>query len=115
MEARTTMFFERLEAVEDSGGAGRHRGGVGLRRDIRFVGDGELITVAKKTKSKPWALDGGEQPEANSLLLHPDTERERHVSTKRVPVRPGDPFRVVTAGGGGHGDPRAREPAAVLE
>jgi len=115
MEARTTMFFERLEAVQDSGGAGRHRGGVGLRRDIRFVGKGELVTVAKKTKSRPWALLGGHQPKPNSLIAYPDTEREWHVSTKRVPVSPGDTFRVVTAGGGGHGDPSQRDPAAVLE
>jgi N-methylhydantoinase B len=113
MEARTTMFFERLEAVQDSGGAGRHRGGVGLRRDIRFVGEGELVTVAKKTKFKPWALLGGLQPEANSLIAYPDTAREWHVSTKRVPVAVGDTFRVVTAGGGGHGHPSEREPDAV--
>jgi len=113
MEARTTMFFERVEAVTDSGGAGRHRGGVGLRRDIRFVGDGELITVAKKTKSRPWALDGGREPKPNVLVAYADTEREVRVSTRRLPVRPGDRFRVVTAGGGGHGDPRERDPQAV--
>jgi N-methylhydantoinase B len=115
MEARTTMFFERVEAVTDSGGAGRHRGGVGLRRDMRFVGDGEVITVAKKTKVRPWALAGGHEPEPNSLVAYPDTDREWHVSTKRVPVQPGDRFRVVTAGGGGHGDPRDRDPQAVRE
>jgi N-methylhydantoinase B len=115
MEARTTMFFERVEAVTDSGGAGRHRGGVGLRRDVRFLGEGEVITVAKKTKVRPWALAGGQEPEPNSLVAYPDTDREWHVSTKRVPVQPGDRFRVVTAGGGGHGDPRDRDPEAVRE
>jgi N-methylhydantoinase B len=115
MEARTTMFFERVEAVTDSGGAGRHRGGVGLRRDVRFVGEGEVITVAKKTKVRPWALESGLEPEPNSLVAYPDTEKEWHVSTKRVPVQPGDRFRVVTAGGGGHGDPRERAPDAVRE
>jgi N-methylhydantoinase B len=115
MEARTTMFFERLEAVEDSGGAGRHRGGVGLRRDIRFLGEGELVTVAKKTKFRPWALLGGLQPEPNSLIAYPDTDREWPVSTKRVPVSVGDTFRVVTAGGGGHGRPSERDPSAVVE
>jgi N-methylhydantoinase B len=88
---------------------------VGLRRDVRFVGEGEVITVAKKTKVRPWALDGGQEPESNSLVAYPDTDREWHVSTKRVPVRPGDRFRVVTAGGGGHGDPRDRDPEAVRE
>jgi N-methylhydantoinase B len=115
METRTTMFFDRVEAVTDSGGAGRHRGGVGLQRDFSFLGEGELVTVAKKTKFRPWALEGGQQPEANSLIAYPGTEREWHVSTKRVPLAIGDTFRVVTAGGGGHGDPHERDPAAVLE
>ena len=86
-----------------------------MRRDIRFVGEGELVTVAKKTKFRPWALLGGLQPEPNSLIAYPDTDREWPVSTKRVPVSVGDTFRVVTAGGGGHGLPSEREPSAVLE
>ncbi|GFJ82663.1 5-oxoprolinase [Phytohabitans houttuyneae] len=40
LEAKTGMFFERVEMRTDSGGAGRFRGGVGLRRDIRFVTPG---------------------------------------------------------------------------
>ncbi|HEY0699620.1 MAG TPA: hydantoinase B/oxoprolinase family protein, partial [Micromonospora sp.] len=59
LEARTGMFFERVEIRTDSGGAGRHRGGCGLRRDIRFVMPGEFLSVIKKTKSAPWALAGG--------------------------------------------------------
>jgi N-methylhydantoinase B len=113
MEAKTTMFFDRVEAAVDSGGAGRHRGGVGLRREIRFVGEGELITVAKKTTSRPWSLAGGFEPEPNALVAYSGSDREVSVSTRRLPVRPGDRFRVVTAGGGGHGDPRERDPEAV--
>jgi N-methylhydantoinase B len=115
LEARTTMFFERVEAVTDSGGPGRHRGGVGLRRDIRFLGEGELIAVAKKTRTRPWSLAGGLEPEPNALVVYAGTEREQRVSTKRLPVKPGDTFQVMTAGGGGHGDPRERDSEAVRE
>jgi len=115
LEARTGMFFERFEMRTDSGGAGRHRGGVGLRRDIRFVTPGEFLSVIKKTKSAPWALDGGAQPDPNQVIVHPGTDRERRVSTKRTPVVPGDRVTLLTAGGGGHGDPRRRDPAAVRE
>ncbi|MFV2096132.1 hydantoinase B/oxoprolinase family protein [Micromonospora sp. LOL_014] len=115
LEARTGMFFERFEMRTDSGGAGRHRGGVGLRRDIRFVTPGEFLSVIKKTKSAPWALDGGGQPDPNQVIVHPGTDRERRVSTKRTPVVPGDRVTLLTAGGGGHGDPRRRDPAAVRE
>jgi N-methylhydantoinase B len=113
LEARTGMFFERVEIRTDSGGAGRHRGGCGLRRDIRFVTDGEFLSVIKKTRSAPWALDGGHRPEPNRVVVFPATARERRVSTKRTPVRAGDRVTLLTAGGGGHGDPAGRDPAAV--
>jgi N-methylhydantoinase B len=115
LEARTTMMFDRIEMRTDSGGAGRHRGGVGIRRDIRFHADGEFLTVTKKTKTRPWALAGGHEPDPNTMILFPETERERRVSTKRTPVQAGDTARVLTAGGGGHGDPRERDPERVRE
>ena len=97
----------------DSGGAGKHRGGSGLRRDIRFVTPGEFLTVIKKTKTAPWALDGGQRPEPNQIVVFPGTDREHRVSTKRTDVRPGDRITLLTAGGGGHGEPSLRDPEAV--
>ncbi|MCS5722878.1 hydantoinase B/oxoprolinase family protein [Herbiconiux sp. CPCC 203407] len=113
LEARSGMIFERLEIRTDSGGAGRHRGGAGLQRDIRFVSPGEFLSVIKKTKTAPWALEGGLEPKPNQVVVFPGTEREARVSTKRVPVQPGDLIRLLTAGGGGHGDPADRDPALV--
>jgi N-methylhydantoinase B len=115
LEALTAMFVERLELRTDSGGPGRHRGGAGVRRDIRFVGDGDFLTVAKKTRSAPWALEGGLEPEPNTLIVFPGTQRERRVSTRRTSVRAGERVTVLAAGGGGHGDPRERNPGLVLE
>ncbi|WP_435148115.1 hydantoinase B/oxoprolinase family protein [Micromonospora aurantiaca (nom. illeg.)] len=113
LESKTGMFFERLEIRTDSGGAGRFRGGCGLRRDIRFVTPGEFLSVIKKTRSAPWALAGGEQPEPNQVVVFPGTDREHRVSTRRTAVAVGDRVTLLTAGGGGHGDPRSRDPEAV--
>ncbi|KQQ05757.1 MULTISPECIES: hydantoinase B/oxoprolinase family protein [unclassified Rathayibacter] len=113
LEARSGMRFERMEIRTDSGGAGRFRGGNGIVRDIRFVAPGELLSVIKKTKTRPWALDGGQEPEPNRVTTFPGTEREATVSTKRVPVQAGDLIRIESAGGGGHGDPLERDPEAV--
>ena len=115
LEAKTGMFFERMEIRTDSGGAGRFRGGAGLRRDIRFVTPGEFLSVIKKTRVRPWALAGGVEPEPNQVVLFPGTPREERVSTKRTAVEVGDRVTLLTAGGGGHGDPRDRDPAAVRE
>ncbi|MDR5698337.1 hydantoinase B/oxoprolinase family protein [Agromyces aerolatus] len=113
LEARSGMRFERMEIRTDSSGAGRFRGGSGIVRDIRFVAEGELLSVIKKTKTRPWALDGGHEPDPNQVIVFPGTEREARVSTKRTPVVPGDLIRIESAGGAGHGDPRDRDPEAV--
>lgn len=115
LETKTTMFFDRVEMRQDSGGAGQYRGGVGIRRDITFMTDGEFLTVAKKTKTRPWALEGGQEPEANTFVLFPGTDREKRVGTFRIPVKKGDRAQNLTAGGGGYGDPRLRSPELVRE
>ena len=53
METKTGMFFERLELRADSEGAGRFRGGLGQRLEIRFLSDGEFLSVIKKSKTRP--------------------------------------------------------------
>ena len=49
------------------------------------------------------------------MIVHPDTPRAARLGTRRVPVRAGERFRVVTAGGGGRGDPRRRDRTRVRE
>lgn len=115
LEARSGMLFERLEMRTDSGGAGRQRGGVGIRRDIRFVAPGEFLSVIKKTRTAPWALSGGQESDPNQVIVFPGTDRERRISTERVRVEPGDRVTLLTAGGGGHGDPAGRDPARVRD
>jgi N-methylhydantoinase B len=113
MEDRTGMRFERFEILADSGGAGRFRGGCGVRRDIVFTCDGEFLSVIKKTKSPPWALAGGHSPAPNTVIAFPGTDRQRKISTERLIVHSGDRIRLLTAGGGGHGDPAQRDPDAI--
>lgn len=115
LETKTTMLFDCVEMRQDSGGAGRHRGGVGIRRDITFMTDGEFISVIKKTKTRPWALLNGEEPDPNAMVLFPETDREKRVGTYRTPVKKGDRARNLTAGGGGYGHPYERPPERVEE
>jgi N-methylhydantoinase B len=113
LEAKSGMRFERFEIRTDSGGAGRHRGGCGVRREIRFVSPGELLSIVKKTKSPPWALDGGHESVPTQITAFPGTDREQRLSTKRVVVAAGDLIVIESAGGAGHGDPKLRLPEAV--
>ena len=115
LEMKTPMLVERLELQTDSGGAGEYRGGLGQRRDLRFTASGELISVMKKSKTRPWALAGGREPEPNAMILFPGTESERRVGTARTAVQREDRASNRTAGGGGYGNPKKREPTRVLD
>ncbi|MEM3081256.1 MAG: hydantoinase B/oxoprolinase family protein [Nitrososphaerota archaeon] len=115
LESRTAMIIERLELITDSGAPGKFRGGLGVLREIKFTSDGELISVMKKTKTKPWGLNGGWDAEPTSLLLYAGSFQEKKVGTYRAKVKKGDKCVLKTAGGGGWGKPSERDPEAVLE
>ena len=113
LESRSGMFFERFEIGIDSAGAGKFRGGCGSIREIRFISPGEFLSVIKKTKTKPWALSGGLEPDPSQVIIFPGTDREKYVSTKRISVEINDRVIIKTAGGGGHGKPKERDPERV--
>jgi N-methylhydantoinase B len=115
IEMKTGMFIDSLALRTDTGGAGEHRGGVGLARRIRFVSPGEFLTVTKKTKTNPWALAGGHESAPNAMVVHAGTPAEKRVGTYRVDVAPGDVALCLTGGGAGFGKPEDRDPALVLE
>jgi N-methylhydantoinase B len=115
MEIRTGMLIEALQLRCDSGGAGRFRGGLGETRRIGFRSSGEFLTVTKKTKTRPWALAGGEDSDPISMVLFPGTRKEKRVGTYRAKVSAGDQAVYETAGGGGYGPASERDPPLVLE
>ena len=115
LEMKTGMSIESLSLRADSAGGGKLRGGVGLMRRIRFVREGEFLSVMKKTKTRPWGLKGGLETEPNGMVLFPGTPREKRVGTLRVKVCPGDEAVCIGAGGGGYGHPMDRDPQRVLE
>jgi N-methylhydantoinase B len=115
LEMKTGMFMEAFELLPDSGGPGRHRGGLGERRRIRFDTPGEFLSVTKKTLTNPWALDGGDESKPNAVRLYVGDARERSVGTHRAQVASGDVVECLTGGGAGYGPALLRNPCAVLE
>jgi len=115
LEIRTGMMIERLELLTDSGGAGKYRGGLGARRDILFTAEGDFLSVIKKSKTKPWGLAGGQETEPSGMYIYAGTDKEKKVGTYRLRVKPGDRCILKTAGGGGYGNPKERDPYLVLE
>jgi N-methylhydantoinase B len=114
-EQKAPVIHERLEIRTDSGGAGRRRGGLGTRRDIRAVTPVEILAMHQKTRTRPWALQGGKEAESSALIAWPGTPRERALSTERFDLEPGESFHHFAGGGGGYGDPLEREPDRVVD
>jgi len=116
VEQTYPLRFHRYEFLPDTGGAGRQRGGLGVRRDIEFLDEsGAAETQFDKFKVAPFGLFGGEPGATGRLVLNPDGAAPRELPSKNVNLRlrRGDVFSMWTQGGGGYGPPAERDPAAV--
>ena len=115
LEAYFPLRIDRYETVPDSGGAGRNRGGNGMRILYTFLESGQISIHDDRWLTYPWGVNGG-RPGARSRkeLIRIDGSREVLPSKcDRVAVLPGDQLDYVTWGGGGWGDPLQRDPALV--
>ena len=115
LEHTCNVFHERLELITDSAGPGLHRGGLGVRRDVSFAADAEIISQGKKSKTLPWALKGGGEPSRNEMIVWPGTDKEIHVGMYRTFMKKGETFANFSAGGGGWGHPYERDIDKILD
>jgi N-methylhydantoinase B len=115
IELNYPVRITRYELVEDSGGAGRHRGGLGLRRDYLFPDLAVSFTVlADRDRWGPGGLFGGLSGRKASYVLNPEGETVELGSKVTVELKPGDVVSYRTCGGGGYGSPEERDPQLVL-
>ncbi len=114
LERQSNLFHEGLCLIDDSGGIGRHRGGLGVRRQVRVVAETEIISMKKKSKTVGWGLKGGQpSPVKNHMVLWPGEQREKRVGLYRVTLMEGERFINYSAGGAGWGAPEQRDQAAT--
>ena len=115
-EATQPIVVERLGLIRDSAGAGRQRGGCGVRRDMRFLADdGRLTNLSDRHVVPPYGLFGGEPGALARTVVNPGPgEVVVHGKESRA-FAYGDVVSFQQSGAGGYGDPFEREPAAVLE
>ena len=116
-EARMPVLKLASHLVTDSGGAGRHRGGLGTESVWEFLDAAELSLVGDKMRAAaPLGVAGGSaSPLLNRIeVVSGDGRREVLGKTGGFALSAGDRVVVTGGGGGGHGDPLARDPLAVL-
>ncbi len=115
-EARWPLVVERLGLAVDSGGPGRHRGGLGYDKHIRVLRDCHFMSIADRSMLACWGVRGGKAGRPFSVVIDPGGPRERTVDAlaDAEPVRAGEVIRIRTTGGGGWGDPLDRPYDEVL-
>jgi N-methylhydantoinase B len=116
IEAYFPLRIETYETICDSGGAGLHRGGNGLRVAYRLLADGDVSIHDDRWLTHPWGVNGGEPGQrSRKELVRGDGSRQILASKcDNVKVKAGDLLLFDTWGAGGWGGPLQREPAKVL-
>lgn len=117
VEAYFPLRIEKYETITDSGGAGQHRGGNGLCVAYRFLNDGHIAIHDERWLTYPWGVNGGEPGQRSTKLLVRNDGSKETLPAKcdGIEVKKGDLLYFNTWGGGGWGDPYARDPNLVLE
>jgi N-methylhydantoinase B len=105
------LLWARLRP--DSGGAGRHRGGLGIEKCYRVLVPCRLTVGFERTKCPPWGLQGGGAGLPGRVEIHRPGKEPQVVTKGIISLEPGDEVRVLTAGGGGYGDPAERPPSEL--
>lgn len=120
VEAVELEFPARVECYEfipDTGGAGKYRGALGLRRDIRMlIDDMSFARYGDRQVFGAFGLFGGKEGAKGKFILNPDSPEERPLKSKGLDkLKKGDVVSLRLPGGGGYGHPLEREPQTVLQ
>jgi N-methylhydantoinase B len=117
-EGKGPLFVAYRALRQDSGGPGKHRGGLGVAQEVRLLSPGSVQSAMERTRCAPWGLHGGKDALANRFsILRKDGSVERLPTGKtagHVSLEAGDGFLVEVGGGGGFWDSFDRDPERVL-
>ncbi len=115
VELRFPVRVERYEFIPDSGGAGRYRGSLALRRDVRLLADRvSFARYGDRHKFQPQGVFGGKPGAAGAFILNPDTPGAKPMKSKGLDtLADQDLLSMQLPGAGGYGDPLARSLDAI--
>jgi len=135
-ENKIPIQFDELSLRQDSGGSGEYRGGLGVRRDYRFLDDIKAITLIKKTRTSGWGLNDGDAGDRNVVVVQSNGEddwrdrfdflvdndsdydpesNEQYTGMMQGTFKPDEVMSNRSGGGGGYGDPFDRDPELVQQ
>jgi len=117
IEMEYPLMVESYGLIADSGGAGKHRGGLGLRRVVRPVGHTMTFSgQGERFVHRPWGLFGGAEGGTGRFIKRePSGPAELETKPLAVAVTPAEAVVIETPGAGGYGPPQERDRTALRE
>jgi N-methylhydantoinase B len=114
LESEFPCRITRFDLVPDTGGAGRWRGGLAMQREYELLENATVIRRFNKTRFPPKGVAGGQDGSRARFVVRLGTPQEYETpASARVEMQAGERFLLQSAGGGGYGEQRERDPAAV--
>ena len=112
-------MFTQWALRPDSGGPGRHRGGLGAIYEIEALAEdgADVFLFGERGKYPPFGVNGGKAAALNRFVYETDGGEATPPLVSKVTdikIRRGQKVRLETPGGGGFGDPLEREPERVV-
>lgn len=115
-ESQNPILVRRLELIPDSSGAGKYRGGSGVRKDIELrTSKAKLIPLGDRHSHDPYGIFGARAGRRAETVLNPGAKEEKIGSKEIRPMKKGDVISFRLAGAGGYGDPAERDPRLIEE
>jgi N-methylhydantoinase B len=109
LELEYPLTLMRYELIGGSGGPGKFRGGMALRRVYRADAECRVRLDVSRIRSRSWGLFGGQPGGHGGVVAGPGVVFERDSAL----LKPGQWFEVITPGAGGYGAPAERARDAV--
>ena len=117
IELEYPVRIRRYDFIPDSGGAGKYRGGLAVRRDFEILTDDvSLARYGDRQRFGAFGLFGGKEGSKGRFVLNPDTAQERPLKSKGLDILgKGDVVSLRLPGAGGYGDPLERDRELLLQ
>ena len=118
IEMEYPLRVEEYSFVENSGGAGKYRGGLGIRRIIRPIAHKcEFSGVGERFKHSPWGVFGGQPGKPGKFYLKHKNGKITNLSSKSSSIYTNENDAIVmeTPGAGGYGNPKKRSKNNILK